>query len=124
MTKASVLDDLRYGILKLESLQRDPDTFISEHELGGVLLWSLSKNLSFLDDADVAPVLVRFLSLLEEFIRSELAAGNMDWLADIFYPGREYWPDRKRHVWWYLPETLMTPAQRKDWQAILDKYPG
>lgn len=123
--KDDLIGWLTFGVKLLKHYCKDPkETYIDEQEMGGNILWTISENSVFLYDAEVKTLFDHFVELLREFVRRELRLDRLRGLADIFYAGRDSWPDKKKYWWWWLPEKLMPEEQRKRWDELLAKYPN
>lgn len=126
MSKQHLIDQLSYGIRKIQAYQADRETYIDAFEFRDTVLYEISMGVEFkfIDDDDVKPLLDSFIELFKWLINdSANDINSLAWILDMVLLGRTVFEDAEKHWWWYLPETVLTKAQRNDWDHIIAKYP-
>ena len=121
-------DKLERGILLLDTYLNDkkPD-FFPDLEFGAVILSGISNDLKSIDKH--RKLFNKFMDKTTAFVKRELKdtkAGEFYGyctLFDVFIPGRELFPDKELHPWWWLPDQLMNEQQLKVWKEY-QKYRG
>jgi len=81
---------------------------------------ALNENPEYFNDLKVKDLFDKAMKATEELIVHNIE--NHYLLLVSLAPGRDLFPDKKKHWWWYLPDKLMNEAQLKEWKKYLKKF--
>jgi hypothetical protein len=117
-------DKLERGIILLDRYLNDkkPD-FFPDLEFGAVILSGISNDLKSIDKH--RKLFNKFMDKTVAFVQRELkckkTCGSRRYsiLFNVFAPGRELFPNKELHPWWWLPDQLMNEQQLKEWKEYL-----
>ncbi len=101
-------------------------SFVPAFELGTALFDvsdMLESDPDEFEDAEVKKKLKEMLDILGKVIESLTRDEAWGWgiLRSALEPGKDLFPNRKLHPWWWWPEMYMNQREYKQWVKFLKK---
>ena len=115
-----------YLIIKLEALialrENKYDGWY-DMELGFPLYdvsTALEENPEYFNDPEIRNLFEQAMAATKELIQNNIE--DLCLLLESLAPGRELFPNKDKHWWWYLPDKLMNEEQLKEWKKYLKEH--
>ena len=80
---------------------------------------ALEENPEYFTDSEVKDLFNKAMVAVKELVQNNI--DNLFLLKTSLAPGRDLFPNKEKHWWWYIPDKLMNEEQLKEWKKYLKK---